>query len=68
MGALEVFSQGEWSVRTVYIDGVVWFVGRDVCAALELADPKSSLRALDEDEKGVHLVPTPGGEQRVEVG
>ena len=32
------------------VDGAVWFVGKDVCEVLELADPTSACRGLDEDE------------------
>lgn len=66
MTALEVFNAGDWSVRTDLVDGEPWFVARDVCAALELADV-TSLRSLDDDEKGTHTVPTPGGNQAVTV-
>ena len=54
-------------VRTIVIHGEPWFVAYDVCAALDIAHPASSLRLLDEDEKGVHSVHTPGGEQRMTV-
>lgn len=39
-----------------------WFVAADVLALLDLH--RSSLAALDEDEKGVHSLDTPGGQQR----
>lgn len=44
-------------------DGEPWFVGKDVCQCLGLDDPKSSWRFLDEDEKGMQTVHTPGGKQ-----
>lgn len=50
-------------VRTVAIDGEPWFVAKDVCEILEIVDPKTSLRGLDEDEKGEHSMPTLGGMQ-----
>lgn len=46
-------------------DGEPWFVAKDVCAVLELKNPRSTLALLDEDEKGVHIVDTPGGEQQM---
>lgn len=67
MSALELFRYESHEVRTVLVDGEPWFVAADVCAVLEIADPKSSVRLLDDDEKGVHSVHTPGGEQRVSV-
>lgn len=45
--------------------GQPWFVANDVCGALELSNPRSSLALLDEDEKGVHSVDTLGGEQQM---
>lgn len=50
-------------VRTVQRDGEPWFVATDVCAVLDIAQTASSLRLLDDDEKGVHSVHTLGGEQ-----
>lgn len=46
-------------------EGESWFVAKDVCEVLDLMDFKTSLRSLDEDEKGVHSMPTPGGNQRM---
>ena len=37
----------------------------DVCRALDLGNMRSSLALLDEDEKGVHTVDTPGAWVRV---
>lgn len=54
-------------VRTVTVDGQPWFVAGDVCAVLALGNPYSSLALLDDDEKGLHIVETPGGPQRVTI-
>jgi anti-repressor protein len=51
----------------VTVDGEPWFVAADVCAVLDLGNPRSSLALLDDDEKGVHTVDTPGGPQQVTV-
>lgn len=50
-------------VRIVNCDGNPWFIAKDVCEALEIADHKVALRRLDADEKGECLTPTPGGLQ-----
>ncbi|WP_168403093.1 BRO family protein [Erwinia amylovora] len=50
-------------VRIVNINGEPWFMAKDICAALEMADHLVALRRLDEDEKGECLTPTPGGNQ-----
>lgn len=54
-------------VRTVVIDGEPWFVGSDVCVVLEYANAPQALGKLDEDEKGIWSVDTPGGKQAMIV-
>lgn len=54
-------------VRTVMVDGEPWFIAADVCTVLEIANPYSSLALLDHDEKGLHSMETPGGEQQFSV-
>ena len=44
-------------------DGEPWFVAKDVLDVLDL--DKTALRKLDEDEKGVDSIHTPGGEQQM---
>jgi anti-repressor protein len=43
-----------------------WFVAKDVCECLEL-DLASGARGLDDDEKGLHTVQTPGGAQEMSI-
>ncbi|MGY3902115.1 BRO-N domain-containing protein [Aeromonas lusitana] len=50
-------------VRIVNINGEPWFVAKDVCQALEIADHKVAMRRLDGDEKGGCLIPSLGGKQ-----
>ena len=45
-------------VRTIVEDGEPRFVAADVCAVLDITNPRSSLVPLDEDEKGVHTADT----------
>lgn len=54
-------------VRIVEQDGAPWFVAADACRVLGLGNGRSSLALLDEDEKGVHSMDTPGGEQEMAV-
>ena len=49
------------------IDGEPWFAANDVAAALDLGNPRSSLALLDDDERAVHSMDTPGGTQSVTV-
>ncbi|HBA4885098.1 TPA: hypothetical protein J4012_004029 [Escherichia coli] len=68
MSALAVFSfQEEHQVRVVMINGDLWFVAKDVCDALRLVNSRKALMSLDEDEKGVTLSYTPGGEQKLNI-
>lgn len=68
MSALAVFSfQEEHQVRVVMINGEPWFVAKDVCDALRLVNSRKALMSLDEDEKGVTLSYTPGGEQKLNI-
>lgn len=50
-------------IRAAIIDGEPWFVAKDVCNVLGLADVSMTLQGLDPDEKGTSNVCTPGGKQ-----
>lgn len=64
---IQVFEQsGLGSVRVVMQDGEPWFVAKDVCDCLEL-DLASGARGLDDDEKGLHTMQTPGGAQEMSI-
>ena len=49
--SLQLFNYEGHSVRTTVVNGEVWFVAKDVCDILGLADVTSALRGLDDDEK-----------------
>lgn len=40
-------------VRTLVIDGNPWFVAADVCAVLDIGNPRQAVSYLDDDEKRV---------------
>lgn len=67
MSAIQNFAFEEHLVRVVEQDGEPWFVGKDVCGALDLKNYRTSLDLLDDDEKGVHTMDTPGGNQEMIV-
>lgn len=67
MSDLIPFSFESHEVRAVTRDGHDWFVLADVCKALEIEQPTSSARHLDDDERGLHTMHTPGGPQNVAV-
>ncbi len=54
-------------LRAVTVDGDPWFVANDVAAILDLANVRSSLALLDDDERGVHTVDTLGGQQSLAI-
>ena len=64
MTNLQIFDFSPLSVRTVMLDGEVWFVAKDVCNVLGLANSRQALSGLDdEDKKGVSIDNTLGGKQ-----
>lgn len=52
-------------VRTAMIDGGPWFSAGDLCVALGISDMRQAVERLDDDERGVFTVPTPGGDQSI---
>ena len=59
MNELKVFSYEGNKVRTVIKGGEPWWVLKDVCAVLDIADYKQVRERLDEDEVGVLNTPHP---------
>ena len=61
MKSLErIFHYQHHSVRTLDLQGEPWFVAADVCEALCIENNRNATARLDDDEKGVHLMDTPG--------
>lgn len=68
MSEMQIFRNAEFgAVRVVDMNGEPWFVAKDVCECLELGNPRTSIALLDEDEKGVHTMDTPGGQQEMSI-
>lgn len=67
MNELKIFNYNDMEVRTVERDGEPWFVLRDVCQVLEMTTPARVAERLDQDEKGVSLIHTPGGPQEMTI-
>ncbi|GAB5428058.1 MAG: hypothetical protein Devi2KO_15170 [Devosia indica] len=53
--------------RVIDKDGEPWFVLADVCQKLDIQQPASAARLLDDDEKDVLSMHTPGGLQNMTV-
>lgn len=62
---IQTFQFGDLPLRTVMVGGEPWFVTADALAPLDLN--RSSLASLDDDEKGVRSVYTPGGYQQMSI-
>ena len=68
MKDLQIFKNEEFgTIRTVTVDNEPWFVGKDVCEAFGDTNYRRSLATLDEDEKGVSQMDTPGGSQNMTI-
>lgn len=64
MNEVKIFENEKFGeIRTVVINGEPWFVAADVCRALEISNSRDAVQRLDEDEKGVVLTDTRGGQQ-----
>ena len=66
---LQIFNNPEFGeVRTVNIGGEPWLVGKDVSVALGYANPQRAIRDhVDDEDKGVTEMVTPGGTQKVPI-
>lgn len=64
---IQVFNYQDKQIRTIEKDGELWWVLKDVCMVLGIANPRNISVRLDEDEKGVHQIDTLGGKQEVTI-
>lgn len=69
MNEVQVFDNEEFgTIRAVRgEDGEPMFVAKDVCRALGIGNSRQALQRLDNDEKGVSSIDTPGGEQQMQT-
>ena len=69
MNELMIFENPEFGkIRSVEIDGEPWLVGKDVAQALGYKNPQEAIRThVDEEDKGVSEILTPGGKQNVPI-
>ena len=66
--ALQVFVYNGENIRTVNIDGEPYFVGKDIATVLGYKNPQEAVREhVDEDDKGMSEMLTPGGKQKMPV-
>lgn len=69
MKSLQVFNNKNFGeVRTIVQENGIWFVGKDVAECLGYKDTSDALkRHVDEEDKGVGVLPTPGGNQSLKI-
>ena len=68
MNEIQIFNNPEFgSVRTSNINGEPWFVGKDVCEAFGDTNYRRSLSNIDDSDKGVAQIETPGGKQNMVI-
>ena len=67
MNELQIFHYNDNEVRTVQIDGEPWWVLKDVCEVFGETNYRRVSGRLDEDEKGVSQINTPGGIQNMTI-
>lgn len=64
---IQTFNFQDMPVRTVIVDNEPWFVAVDAALILGYRNSPDATRMLDDDEKGTHILPTPGGAQEVTI-
>ena len=69
MNELQVFNSPEFGdIRAVEVDGEPWFMGKDMAKALGYSDTAQAIRNhVDDEDKGVVEMTTPGGKQNVQI-
>ena len=64
MNNLQIFENERFGrVRTIEQNGEPWFIARDVCECLSIGKYRDAVSRLEEDERGLVEMDTPGGRQ-----
>lgn len=67
MAELQQFNFGSAQIRVIDQNDGPWFVAKDIADVLDFNHVPSMLRGLDEDEKDVQKMHTPGGIQETSI-
>lgn len=69
MNDMQIFNNPEFGkVRTIVKNNEPWFVGKDVADALGYKETAKAIRErVDDDDKGVSILDTPGGKQKMTI-
>jgi len=64
---IKIFNNAEFGeIRVMLIDDDPWFVGKDIAVALGYNNPQKAIRDhVDEQDRGVNEMDTPGGKQPI---
>ena len=67
--SIQVFNNTEFGeIRSMTINGEPWFVGKDIAAALGYKESAKAIREhIDDEDKGVSVLDTPGGKQNTVI-
>ena len=65
--ALKLFENPQFRVRVIMRCSEPWFVAKDACTCLEIANVSDACSRLDEDERGIVSTDTPSGKQEMLV-
>jgi len=63
--AIKLFANPQFRVRVIMRCSDPWFVAKDACTCLEIANVSDACSRLDEDERGIVLTDTPSGKQEM---
>ena len=67
MNEIQIFNYNNSEVRTIQKDEEPWFVLKDVCQVFGETNYRRVSSRLEDDEKGVSQIATPGGNQNMTV-
>lgn len=68
MNEIQIFNNPEFGeIRTININNEPWFVLKDLCAAFGDQNYRRVASRLEDDEKGVSQIATPGGNQNMTI-
>ena len=54
--ALKLFDYEEKTIRTLMIDGNIWFVAKDICDVLGIQNVTQAINPLDDDERSMFYI------------
>lgn len=63
--ALKLFENPQFRVRVIMRCADPWFVAKDACTCLKIANVSDACSRLDEDERGIVSTDTPSGKQEM---